>query len=75
MAKTSVKQDEQNPIDTEVLAQSIVDLSDGVKSLLSGPLKRDAIIVLLRDYTGLPKRDISTVLYGLEGLRKEYTKL
>lgn len=69
-----VKQDEENPVPTEVLAKAIVDISDGVTKLLQGGLKERALLVLLNDISGVSKTDIRCVLDGLQRLKVVYTK-
>ena len=58
----------------ELLASSIVDLSDAAKKLLEGPLKKDAIVLLLWDMTKIPRRDIRLILDSLDGLKSKYVK-
>lgn len=70
----TVKVDDQNPQSLELLATSIIELSEGVKKLLSSRITRNAIVVLLKDSTGLSARDINNVLEAVENLKKAYTK-
>ena len=63
-----VKQDEENPVSPEVLAQAIVDIAAGMSRLNASRLNRRAILVLLNDMSGVPKRDIDAVLNGLDSL-------
>lgn len=50
------------PESTEILAEAIVRIGDGMKKLTESGLNEKAIVVLLHDATGLSKRDIKTVL-------------
>lgn len=80
MAKSTqlpkVVQDPQHPVEPELLAQAILDVSKGAQALLDGPLKRRAILVLIRDSMTppAPMDVISRVLDAAAGLAKEYTK-
>lgn len=70
----TVKLDEENPEPVEILAKSIMDLSDGYNKVMSGHLKRHALVVLLKDATGLSQRDIVKVLDAISSLKTMYTK-
>jgi hypothetical protein len=75
-----VDPDEEVP--HEVLATSIVKLSEGAERLLAGPLNERALILLLHDSipaVGRPPRkptksDIKAVLLALPALRRRYLK-
>jgi hypothetical protein len=69
-----VTQDEQKPVEKEVLATAIVSISDAVKKLYDSGLNRRAVVALLADSTKLGKGTIETVLDSLLDLRKTYTK-
>ena len=58
----------------EEIATNIAHLSREVKSLLSGRLKKDTIIILLAHSTGLPQRTIMAVLKALEDMEKVHLK-
>lgn len=58
----------------ETIAEEIKKVSDSIKALKNGPLEERAIIVLLHDYTGLPKNVIKKVLSGAEDLAQFYLK-
>lgn len=55
------------------LADLIEKVSDGFRSLLASGLNRDAIVVLLHDETGVPRKQINAVLDGLGALKRNYT--
>ena len=57
----------------ETLAQAVVNISKGFDSLKRTGLNRRAIVILLRDSTGVSFSDINYVLNGLENLAKDYT--
>lgn len=58
----------------EILAQSIVDISEGMKRINASRLSRRALVVLIKDATGVPIKTIETVLNGLSGLQATYVK-
>lgn len=62
------------PQSTEILAEAIVRIGDSVAKLNASGLNRRAVVVLLRDATGLGKKDIETVLDALPRLRGWYCK-
>lgn len=76
MAKTRIikPQEPEKEIPTEVLAQSILEISLGVKKLLDGRLNERALNVLLREATGVGIAEIKKVLDALEHLDQRYLK-
>ncbi len=70
----SIKQDDQAPVEKEVLAAAIVSISAAVKKLYESGLNRKAVVALIADDTKLGKGTIDTVLASLLDLRKTYTK-
>ncbi len=68
-----VKQDEQQPIAAEVIAQSIVKISDATKALLSAGLRYETIVALVHDRSGVAKSTIRIVINNLESLRENWT--
>lgn len=71
-ANVVVKQDEQAPVDVEILAAAIIKLDAAAQKLTTAGLSQDAIVVLLHDLTKVGKPDIRYVLNGLSQLRKRY---
>jgi hypothetical protein len=69
-----VVQDAEAPVEREVLAQAIVDISISCKKLLKSGLNRKAIVALVNDDTKLGKGLVETVLLSLENLAKNYTR-
>jgi len=63
-----------DPSVSNAIAVDLYKLSEGVESLLNGALNRKAIVILLKETTGLGAKDINTVLDGLVGLRLHYLK-
>lgn len=79
MAKQNIKikKNEDNPESVELLAQSIVQVAEGFEKVLSTPLNRRALIVLLQDGIGtskITKSQIELVLDGLPRLKGWYLK-
>jgi hypothetical protein len=65
----------KDPIPTkEILATSILQISDAVKKLYDSGLNRHAVVALLADDTKLGKKTIETVLDSLLDLKRTYTK-
>lgn len=62
------------PETVEIIAASIVKLSQIGQDLNKSALNERAIVVLLHDLTGLPYREIKLVLNSLAELEKHYTK-
>jgi hypothetical protein len=72
-----VKKSEDKPESTEILAASIVQISDGFAKLLNSGLTKRAISVLLQDGIGaakISKKDIILVLDNLPRLKGWYVK-
>lgn len=68
------KKDPTQPITKEILATSIIQISDAVKKLYDSGLNRHAVVALIADDTKMGKRTIEIVLDSLLELRKTYTK-
>lgn len=65
-------QDWEKPIETSVLAQAIVDMSNAAKRLAQSGLNRKAVIVLLAHSTGIAQGTVRKVLEHMEYLQVEY---
>lgn len=82
MKKVKVIQDEAKPIATEVIADAIVAISDGIKKLRSGRLNDKALFLLIQ--TASPARnnnyqkvgiyEVRAVLEGIESLESTFLK-
>lgn len=64
----------EEKVEPKDLSEAIERISGAMKTLLKSGLNRRAIVVLLHDSTRVSKRDIETVLNGLETLKKTYTQ-
>ena len=80
MKKVTVKQDEKKPVPVEVMAASIVSISEGIKKLRASPLNDRALVLLIQhacpqvNYKPVSGKDVRAVLAGIEGLEREYLK-
>jgi hypothetical protein len=70
----TVKQNPENEVPAEVLAEAIVQVADAAKRLLSSRLTKRAILVLLHDSSGVGMRDIEYVLDHAAQLAFVYIK-
>ena len=61
-----------DPKSDETVAEAIVKLSEGFAALTKTGLNRRAIILLLQDITGVPKRQIDAVLAAIPQLKTQY---
>lgn len=61
-------------IGPELLAQAILDVSEAAKKLLNSPLKRRALLLLLRDASGIGMDECGRVLDAAADLRRTYVK-
>lgn len=62
------------PSNERTLPEMIRDVSECVSKLTGKGFNRRAVVVLLRDATGLGKREIESVLDGLTELERRYCK-
>lgn len=85
MAKTvKVVQQPEAEVPTEVLADAIVAISQGIKKLRTGRLNDDALEMLIAYATPpvgkaypkkqISKREVRAVLAGIEALERTYLK-
>jgi hypothetical protein len=56
----------------ESIANNIAKLARSVHSLLNGPLKKKALVVLLSSSAGLPQKTVETVLLALLDLETDW---
>ena len=81
MAKPAVVKQTEKEVPTEVLADSVIAISDGIKKLRNGRLTDRALLLLIQDAApsnrmGKPisQREIKAVLEGIESLERLYVK-
>ena len=72
--KVQIKQPVDKPVPTEIIAQSIVDISEGMKRIDNGSLNRRAILVLIKDASGVSFSEIERVLKTMRELKALYTQ-
>lgn len=63
-----------NPEPVEIIAASILAISDSMTKINATRLSREAIVALIHDHSGLAKRDIRLVLNNLEALAQVWLK-
>jgi hypothetical protein len=80
VAKVAVKQTPDKEVPTEVLADSIVAISRGVRQLRSGRLTDRALLLLIQDaalsiqHKPISQREIKAVLEGIDNLERMFLK-
>ncbi len=74
MAKVNVKQNEENVLPNEILAESITRISDGIARLNKNGINRKGVLVLLSHSCQMPQSRVAKVLDALEDLKKDYCK-
>lgn len=62
------------PIDPQALEDAIMEVSAALRRLDNSKLNRRAVVVLLRDCTGLGKNTVEKVLEGIGELEIKYLK-
>jgi len=72
--KVIVRQDPEKPVEKNILAQAIVDISDALKRLTASGVTRDAVVVLVKDRVGMNKGDIRAVLDSLRDLERDFCR-
>lgn len=71
MKPVQVKQDETP---TEVLAASIVAISQAARQMRAGRLNDKALVLLISHYSGESQRTVKLVLDAIENLEREYVR-
>lgn len=73
--KVNVTQKAEAPVERNVLAQAIVDISSAMKKLTASGLTRNAVIVLVHDRLQcVGKRDIGYVFDALADLERQFCR-
>jgi len=70
----TVKTNEENPEPTEIIAQAIIDIAAGMKKINEGRLGRHALIVLIKDRSGVSQTNIKLVLDAITDLKRAYIR-
>lgn len=75
MAKNiEVKLNEEQPESTEIIAASIIKISDGFSRLLRSGLNERALLVLIKDHTGVAMHEVKKVMDCLPRLKEIYCR-
>jgi len=69
-----VRQNEENPEPMELIAASIIEISNAFQKMNASKLKPRTIFLLIRDMTNLPLTTIEKVLSAAQSLEKTYLK-
>jgi hypothetical protein len=69
-----LQKDADKPIEKEILAEAILKVSDAMRKLSASGLNRDAIVALVKDASGITKKDINNILDTLVDLKALYCK-
>ena len=70
----TVKVNEENPEPIELIAKSIIDISNSFQRINESRLKRRVIILLLEDMTGVSITSINKILDAAPKLKDVYIK-
>lgn len=69
---SETEEHKRNRETVESIAKNITSLARAVESLLNGPLKRKALIVLLASSSGLGQGAVQAVLTAISDLEKDW---
>jgi len=70
----TIKTDVENPEPLELIAKSIIEIADAFDKINQSNLKRRAILILIKDITGLGMREIEQILDVGPKLKSYYIK-
>lgn len=74
MTKKKIEVENPEDIPTKIIADSIVEISSGVKRLRNGKLNEKALLILVAHASGMSQAVVKNVLNGLEDLQALYTR-
>lgn len=80
MSTVKITQNPEQPIATEVIAESILRISSGLRKMLSGSLNQKALLLLISEATptvngkAVGQKVVLAVLQGIQSLEKTYLK-
>ena len=74
MSKQVKVKKSEPPESKEVLAEAIVNIGSVVKKLNANGMNKKAMVVLIHDFTRVPKGQIITILDSLPQLERWYCK-
>jgi len=70
----TIKQNPEQPIAAEIIAQSIVDIVAAMKGINASRLTRRALVTLIHDVSKVSRKDIDLVLNNLSQLERLHLK-
>lgn len=73
-SKVTIKKNEDNPEPMEIIADAIIEVARGFQKIKTGKLTERAVIVLIKDITGQPVREIEKVLNAAQLLERQFIK-
>lgn len=71
MAKETEDQKQMREM-TEGIARNLSELTNGVKALMGGKLKKKAIYLLLAHTSGMSRSDVERVVDAIQNLEKDW---
>jgi hypothetical protein len=71
----TVKTNEENPEPLELIAASIITIADGIRKINSSRLKKRAVLLLLRDVTGIGMNEIEKIIDCADKLEAHFVKV
>lgn len=74
MKKKQIEVENENKIPAKVIADSIVEIGKGMKTLNSTRLTRRAIVTLIHENSKVPRGTIDLVLNNLDSLEDVWLK-
>lgn len=75
MKNTVVIQQQDKPeVPAEVIAQSIKEIADSMRQISKSRLKREALVILIHDWSKVSKPNIRMVLNNLDELERIWLK-
>lgn len=72
--KIKVVKNAETPEPKEILAEAIVRIGENFERLKQSGLNEDAIVILIHDYSKVPKKDIRIVLNNLRLMKGWYCR-
>ncbi len=75
-ARTVKVVDGENPVTTEIIADAVLAIAQGVRKLRAGRLNDRALVLLIQHATSPPmgQREVKAVLAGIDALEAEYLR-
>lgn len=78
MKSPTIKQNDDAPVPTEILADAIVTVSRGMQKIMNGTLGENALVLLVQDAAGgrgrISQEDVKLVLRNAARLEELYVR-